>query len=579
MTRRWLLVLGAAMLLPAMALAGQVSGRVFFDANGDGAWQQGEVPLPDALVSDGFTIVSTGPDGSYLLQCPDGPQVVFVVNPPGTWPTAGFYRNVSQYPATADFPLRHQEQTLPCYFVQGTDLHVRPDVAPLMARYVQAVNDLPMDIAFVVHTGDLVVDATATTVEGARSLFVAYREMVAGLKPPLFNLPGNHEHTAVIHPAVSPDTPGWGKALYRELLGPMYYAFRWGPAHFIALDGTDIVDGRLVYSIPDECLTWLAAYLSHVARSEPIVLLIHEPLQTLPQKERVAELLAGYHFLLALSGHGHGVTTWDFAGGKEIMAGATSYAWHGPGFGPEPMGYHVVRLSADGFQSAFADWAKPWSLRLRRPERSQPLRVGTIGVDAIIFDPREQIEAVDVSLGEGHTRITQLEAEGLCRKLSATLDTGTPAEGVYDLTFVMQAGQESLVEQRPVVLVGGPEEPFVPEGPVTLVLRGLKIDAANQVFVNGQLVGEMTPGAAERTRVELPVPADCLRRLNRVEVVSARDAQGQWDNFTLDMIEFSYQGRAYVDPLRSRYGGRAVVPTGDEPGRVVTYLDLTRPLQ
>jgi hypothetical protein len=158
------------LLLPlcCAAFAGTVTGHVFIDASNDGQLQAGEPPVAGALISDGLTIAATGADGAYQLSIPDGDQVVFIDNPKGTWPTKGFYRNVKAGAAQVDFPLKQQEQKLPFYFVQGTDLHTSPQIADQMAQYVQAINNLPVPLAFVVHTGDLVNDSNPQTVEAAR---------------------------------------------------------------------------------------------------------------------------------------------------------------------------------------------------------------------------------------------------------------------------------------------------------------------------------------------------------------------------------------------------------------------------
>ncbi|MEN6545182.1 MAG: metallophosphoesterase N-terminal domain-containing protein, partial [Armatimonadia bacterium] len=136
--RRFVLI-AITLLLACGVWAGTVTGRVFVDLNGDGTYQTGEAGVAGVLVSDGATLVRTAADGVYRLDTPDGEQVVFVENPAGTWATKGFYRNVKVGPAEADFPLVRQEQKAPFYFVQGTDLHIRPGVEPQMAQYVAAV--------------------------------------------------------------------------------------------------------------------------------------------------------------------------------------------------------------------------------------------------------------------------------------------------------------------------------------------------------------------------------------------------------------------------------------------------------
>lgn len=75
------------------------------------------------------------------------------------------------------------------YFAQITDTHwgVKGGVA-LTRRAVQAINKLPVEIAFVVHTGDILADTIhdeALVREGV--------EVMRGLKAPVYYIPGNHD--------------------------------------------------------------------------------------------------------------------------------------------------------------------------------------------------------------------------------------------------------------------------------------------------------------------------------------------------------------------------------------------------
>jgi len=571
-------VLLVLLLSTSLGFAGTLSGKVFIDASGDGVWQEGEEPVAGALVSDGISIAASAQDGTYSLVTPDGDQVVFVVNPAGTWASQGFHRNVTIGPATADFPLIKQEQRVPLYFVQGTDSHIRPDVADKMARYVAAVNSLPLPIAFVVHTGDLVVDTCAQDIEGSRRLFKAYHDMVADLEPDLFNLPGNHEQVAVHRKDIPPTTKGWGKGLYRECVGPMYYAFNYGSVHFIAMDGSTIGDGKVIGRVPDECFDWLSGYLTHLDPSEPLVLFVHQPFATMgARKTEIEKLLAGRKVLLALSGHGHGIARWSFAGGTEIMGGATSYAWHGSGFPPNAMGYHVIKVTREGFESAFADWAEPYSLTLRTPTRQEPLS-GTVPVQAMLFDPAGEVTSVDVSIGDSRTKVTQFGTEGLYRTLEAGVDVTGTVDGVHDLCFTIRGKGEPFIERQPVVVINGKQEEFSPSGPAVLKMRGYGIAAANRILINGEELAQMKPDTPDRQPFEFEVPADRLRRLNFIEVESARDPGGVWDSFVLDIVELAYDDQAHIDPRMYRYASRSVTPKNGQPGKRLLYIDLTQPV-
>ncbi|MHB8995918.1 MAG: metallophosphoesterase [Armatimonadota bacterium] len=570
-------VLLPLLLLPlcCVAFAGTVTGHVFIDANNDGQLQAGEPPVAGALVSDGLTVVATEADGAYQLTVPDGDQVVFIDNPKGTWPTKGSYRNVKVGPAQADFPLRQHEQKLPFYFVQGTDLHTRPQIADQMAQYVQAINSLPVPLAFVVHTGDLVNDTNGQTVDAARELFTAYQQMVAPLAAPLLNIPGNHEHVAAYRPDFSPQTPGMGKSLYREMFGPMYYAFNYAGVHFIALDGSTVSPGKVEYITSQPCLDWLKTYLERLDKSEPLVLLIHEPLGPSPiEKARIEPILAGRKVLLTLSGHWHIVSRSTLAGAPEIIAGATSYAWHGGPFPPNPLGYNLVKITGDGFESAMGDWAQQYPVTVNAPARAAIL-ADTVKVDAQFLDRAGEVTTAEVALGNAKQTVTQFGTQGLCRTVQCELPLPALPDGFHDLTITLRGKGEPCVERQPFLILSGTQEPFTATAPATLSIRVRNVNAENIIKLNGEELCKMQPEKGADQTLSVPIPPEKLRRLNMVELISAPLADGTgYDNFSYDVTSILYDGKISRDYRLYNAGG--TVRLSPAATTSTLYYDLTR---
>jgi len=565
--RRLLLLL---VFLPVFATAGTISGHVFLDANGDGQFQAGELPPAGALVSDGVAIIAPAADGAYQLQTPDAPQVVFVVNPSGTWAAAGFYRYLPAGAGQADFPLIRQEQKQPFLFVHGTDLHIYDNSDAPMARYVQAVNDLPGPVAFVVHTGDLAVDTTGVLpTEGERRL-KHYQQMVSGLKPPLFHLPGNHEHAGTGNALASPADPDWGKGLYRRLFGPCTYAFNYAGVGFIAMDGTDVSSGKLQYGIPKECLDWLQAYLTHVDMATPLVMMIHEEFFSLgPQKTQVEQMLQGRKVIMALSGHGHSLSRAPFAGGTETEGGAVSYAWHGGPFGPNPMAYHLVRIVGNAFEDIYGDWAERYPVTVTKPPREAILK-DQLHLEARFLDLKNEVTTVDVSFAGAKTTVTTLQPLGLGRAFTCDLPLPALTDGVYDLVLTLHGAGDPMVEHQPYVVLAGTEAPFTAAGPARLKLLTYNVNAADLVKVNGQEIGQLPADAKSGQGAEFEIPTTLLKRLNTVEFVSAPLPGGGCDDFWVGNVSISHQGKTVRDP---RMTGVAV-PKSPQPTSRAMYFDL-----
>jgi len=556
-------------------LAGTISGRVFIDADGDGLWQATDTPCGGALVSAGSGIVATAADGTYTLTAADGPQVVFVENPPQSWPLRSFWRHLATGTGTADFPLRRQEQRLPFFFVQGTDLHTRPDVGDTMAKYVAAVNGLPFPVAFVVHTGDLVVDSAESTVEPARALFATYQRQVASLKPPLFNLPGNHEHVSWYKESFDATAPGVGKGLYQEVFGPTHYAFNYGGVHFVALDGTDFLDGMLRYSMPAACSAWFKAYLARVPATERLVLLVHEPLSSLPQKAELEQALAGRQVVLSLAGHWHSVTRQTFAGAPEIVGGATSYAWHGTTPSSDAKAFHLVRITDTGFDSVFGDWAEKYPVTISTPGYWAAL-AGQVDVKVAFLDPHAEVQSAQIRLASVSQEVKAIGEAGLARTASAMLDLAALPDGIYDLYVTLRGAGEPFVERQARLVRNGKEDAFTAAGPATLTMRLNRVNAANLIKVNGEQVGTTPVQVAPDQLFAVSVPANLLRRLNRIEFVSVLLPDGKtYDDFTAGPLALEYGGKACRDP-RTAAGSTATL-NGTQPTTWPGWIDLAYP--
>jgi hypothetical protein len=138
---------------------------------------------------------------------------------------------------------------------RGDDSGAQPAA---FGQILRAVNEAGP--AFVVNTGDMIYGHTADEAV-AREHWRLYRAVTTSLQAPLFHLAGNHDI--------------WNEMsarLYRELCGPAYLAFDYGPAKFILLDG-ETIPSRLGKAQFD----WLEKQLQGVGRRAVFVFL-HRPL-------------------------------------------------------------------------------------------------------------------------------------------------------------------------------------------------------------------------------------------------------------------------------------------------------------
>ena len=147
------LVLCVAAAWQAAAAAAAIEGRVYLDANRNGAFDAGEAGVANVPVSDGARVAVTDTAGGYRLETSDTATVVWVCLPGGHAASGKFWRAVEDK-GRADFGLVPQARTEDFSFVQITDAHVGR--ADLVAAFAGHLGRLPHPFAFVVNTGDLV---------------------------------------------------------------------------------------------------------------------------------------------------------------------------------------------------------------------------------------------------------------------------------------------------------------------------------------------------------------------------------------------------------------------------------------
>jgi hypothetical protein len=572
--------LAAGLFAATAASAGTLTGRVFLDANGNGAFDAGEKGVAGCVVSDEHAFARSNDDGRYQLTLPAGPAVVFVINAPDTWPASRWWNYIADgsADATVDFPLRAQEQGGSLYFVQGTDPHIQTNAVPMYRRYVAHVNALPVPVKFVVHTGDLVVDSAMATMERSRELFSLYQDESKALKPPLRNVMGNHDIAGVTNLKVNGNEPDFGRALFRQRLGPVTYAFRYGPYHFIALDGTVVKERMLVYGLTQESADWAIRYLAGIKGDEPVVLLIHEPMfpeiggvrqpdepKVRPHESRLRAALKGKKLVMTLAGHVHNRDETTWAGAPHIIGGTISYAWHGiMPYPPTPRAYALYRLEGGREEHVFLDWAEERSVDISTPSFTSLVR-GRQKINGIVADFRAEVSAIECSIS-GQTAPAKTSRRGhLATAFEVSLDTSKLADGAHDLLVTARAGDKKWTKRHPLIVVNGKPAEFTAANGAKLVFRVEgKLPADAQVSCNDH---PLAPIAGPASEFHCDVPAGQLRRLNEI-VIRARPPATSKKAPLIKGVALDYNGRRCRDIRYAPLARRSLTAT------VTAYIDL-----
>lgn len=242
-------------------------------------------------------------------------------------------------------------------FVQISDSHIgfhqpaNPDVSGTLKMAVDAINALPSQPAFVVHTGDITHLSTGQQFDDARAI-------LSQLRAPLIALPGEH------------DVLGNDFKTYLSAFRiPQSKAGGWaswdaGGIHYVVL--LNVFSFEKMGLLGSDQLDWLAKDLAGVASSRPVVVFTHVPLYALyPQWGWTTEdgtkalaLLQKFDRVTVLNGHIHQIVTHQEGNIRFASADATAYPQPKPGTAskPGPVSLpHDALLRAIGYRTVEID--------------------------------------------------------------------------------------------------------------------------------------------------------------------------------------------------------------------------------
>ena len=327
-------ILTACLLASALALAGNVRGRVICDG----------LPVQGVPVSDGASIVLTDASGRYDLESDKSDGSVFIITPSGFIARTldglrpGFWQPL-YLPATQeevhDFVLEKQDQRRYTMLMLA-DLHLtndpdrqdlrrfREEVLPCIRE--QAARAASKGPVYTVNLGDTTHDVYWG--EMGFNEFDGLRYLQDLPYPtPFYSIMGNHDHDPSVVGEDVDRRAGW---LNRDCWGPGAYSVNIGGDHWVFLDNIFYInvegkgkkapgvkgDRSYKSKLTTRQIEWLAADLALVDKDARIYICTHAPvlytggknglLMPQSQVERIAALCAPFrHDVTVFSGHIH----------------------------------------------------------------------------------------------------------------------------------------------------------------------------------------------------------------------------------------------------------------------------------
>jgi 3',5'-cyclic-AMP phosphodiesterase len=263
-------------------------------------------------------------------------------------------------------------------FVFFTDCHLEPELSGVegCVRCFSQINETRPE--FCIAGGDQVFDVCQQDLKRAHMLFKLYQKTERdNLHGKVYYTVGNHDVIGINQK--SPVEPGdleYGKRLYEDYFGKLYYSFDYKGWHFIVLDSIGIEYYKIFKARFDQAqLDWLKADLAVVGPTRPVVVVTHVPIATVlgslsPKQPDdvgpIAENSFAVHALLAncnlkavLQGHLHVWQKSEYRGTQYLISGAVSGAWwEGPMYGT-PEGYTLCQVRGGEIHLSYVTY--PWT--------------------------------------------------------------------------------------------------------------------------------------------------------------------------------------------------------------------------
>ena len=303
--------------------------------------------LPGVVVSDGFEVTVTDANGVYYLPSEKTHGYVFI-SIPGNYEVPvvdnipQFFQSLKAGASTVErvdfelIPVNNDKHAV----IVFTDVHLRnaghneihqfntyclPDMNSLIDSYQTDGTK-----TYALALGDIIDGGSRYANFGLTD----YKNVIKGLNTCIFNVKGNHDQ---------PPSSNYfeAKQPWKDIVGPLYYSFNLGKAHYVVLDN---FEHDWTQRIIEEQFEWLTKDLAHVAdKSAPLIIAMHNPLYNRPDVNNIATVRGngqqlitilnnfGFTNVIVLGGHLHTMSKFDppaYPGLKShTLAALCGYLW------------------------------------------------------------------------------------------------------------------------------------------------------------------------------------------------------------------------------------------------------------
>lgn len=334
-------------------------------------------PIPDAVISDGFTTVSTDTKGEYRFISHSGVTHVFISVPaeyeipmvdgmPQLFETIDSFKDSVQVNFSLKPLINDDEKEFTLIAV--ADPQVRT------ANHLVRLNDETIpDIKNTLENHNNVYGLTLGDVAfDYLSMFSDIKQSFISTNIPFFHTIGNHDFSAIVY------EPAEASQDFVSHFGPLNYSFNRGEAHIVVMNNV-FNYGVTSYNwgFSEEQINWLKSDLNHVSKEKMVIVCVHIPVLPTTKMERKSQFLAAlnsFNEVHILSGHWHSnenIIHSDMNLYEHITGAASGNVWNSTvNKCGAPNGYAVYEISGNQMKNWYyksVNYDKEHQIRLIEP--------------------------------------------------------------------------------------------------------------------------------------------------------------------------------------------------------------------
>ncbi|MDQ1329421.1 MAG: hypothetical protein QG641_2711, partial [Candidatus Poribacteria bacterium] len=440
-----------------------------------------------------------------------------------------------------------QEQKLPFYFAQFSDLHLFEENVWFAEQFIERINSMKPAVSFVVGTGDIILDAlNVSDPKVIDQRYQRYIDLFSRLQIPLFSLPGNHEHAGWGKWGIPANNPLYGLGAYKKYLGPPWYSFNYAGYHLVMIDAhikTPDNDWGYKDWVSDDVTVWLKKDLNYISSSKPIILFLH------PYPDRsweIASLLESYNLKGSFFGHGHEYTKFKFAG--------SSFAYESPDLGStwggDIHGYLLCRATDNGIEVFQDAITRQHSISLSGIPDGKVS--GNLNLTAEVFDPYDEIISAFAGIDSKIDNFNFIKNDQY-KRFNITIDTSKFIDGFHQLWVGCRDVKQAYALLTPIRLENGNlNSPVKIDNNGKLSFIVSSVNAPHEVYIGEKKLASLPDNKPDGKEIVIDVPMDYLSDDMTFTFKAVPKKQNTekdkeiLDDFYVEMLCVKYNGHEYM---------------------------------